>query len=48
MDFGDSNTGVFTYVLSLPMIADKDDVSVSYEYMGNKNAFKILNDNGKE
>lgn len=48
VDFGDGKTDVFTYVLSLPLIADKDDVSVSYEYMGNKNAFKILEDNEKE
>lgn len=44
MDFGDNKTGVFTYVMSLPMLADKDDTAISYEYMGNKNAFKILDE----
>lgn len=45
MDFGDTRTDIFTYVLSLPYLADKDDVSVAYEYMGNKNAFKVLDNN---
>ncbi|MER8318559.1 hypothetical protein ABS199_19585, partial [Acinetobacter baumannii] len=31
MDFGDNKTGVFTYVMSLPMLADKDDTAISYE-----------------
>ena len=44
MDFGDNKTGVFTYVMSLPMLADKDDTAISYEYMGNKKAFKILDE----
>lgn len=30
--------------MSLPMLADKDDTAISYEYMGNKNAFKILDE----
>lgn len=42
MDFGDTNPKVFTYVLSLPYLADKDDVTIAYEYMGNPNAFKVL------
>ena len=45
MDFGDNNAQVFTYVLSLPYLADKDDVSIAYEYMGNPNAFKVLENN---
>jgi hypothetical protein len=45
MDFGDKNTQVFTYVLSLPYLADKDDIDIAYEYMGNPNAFKVLENN---
>ena len=45
MDFGDTNPKVFTYVLSLPYLADKDDVTIAYEYMGNQNAFKVLENN---
>lgn len=45
MDFGDTNTQVFSYVLSLPYLKDKDDIDIAYEYMGNKNAFKVLEEN---
>ena len=44
MDFGDGKENVFTYVLSLPQIADKDETSISYEYRGNMNAFKLIDD----
>lgn len=39
MDFGDDNHNVFSYVLSLPKIQDKDEEAISYEYMGSYNAF---------
>lgn len=45
MDFGDNNTQVFTYVLSLPYLTEKDDIDIAYEYMGNPNAFKVLENN---
>ncbi|WP_290433020.1 hypothetical protein [Muribaculum intestinale] len=44
MDFGDEQTGIFTYVLSLPYIDDKDEKAIGYEYMGNPNAFKVIDD----
>ena len=44
MDFGDGKEDVFTYVLSLPKIADKDDTAISYEYRGSINAFKLIED----
>lgn len=47
MDFGDLNHGVYTYVLSLPQIKDKDEEAISYDYMGNINAFKIRHDDEK-
>ena len=48
MDFGDGKENVFTYVLSLPQIADKDETSISYEYRGNINAFKLIDDDEQE
>ena len=45
MDFGDTNTHVFSYVLSLPYLKEKDDIDVAYEYMGSPNAFKVIEDN---
>ena len=45
MDFGDTNTQVFSYVLSLPYLKEKDDIDVAYEYMGSPNAFKVIEDN---
>lgn len=44
IDFSDAQNDVFTYVLSLPQIQDKDEEAISYEYRGNKNAFKLLDD----
>ena len=44
MDFGDTNSDVFSYVLSLPYITNGEDRDIGYEYMGNKKAFKLSDD----
>ena len=45
MDFGDKKDNIFTYVLSLPKISQIEDSSISYEYRGSINAFKLIEDN---
>ena len=44
MDFSDGKSDVFTYVLSLPQIKDADEEAICYEYRGNINAFKLIED----
>ena len=44
MHFNDNNHNVFSYVLSLPKIQDKDEETISYEYMGSYNAFNVTED----
>lgn len=44
MDFNDKKSDVFTYVLSLPQIKDADEEAIRYEYRGNYNAFKLIED----